>query len=209
MGILLALTLTPTFKAWKVRMMGSNHLFKMPFLGTIIKGMGHQAVPFKKSDSESKSFEIDQELMAERLDILEEHAEEGGIVAFFPEGTTNKGDPHIVATFRAGGFKLPTHVDVEIWCMAFVGNNLSWPTSSAVGGKPARIGVRLFQYSTSSKASLATLSKGAMDERERTIALANAVHDSVQEHVDTLVKEGFTGHEDDDDEEDEGDELLS
>merc|ERR1712107_373878 len=143
--IMLALTLMPTSKAWRVRMMVSNHLFKMPFLGTIIKGMGHQAVPFKKASSDSKSFEIDKELMEERLELLQQHAEEGGFVAFFPEGTTNKNDPHVVATFRAGGFKLPTNVDVEIWCMAFVDNNLTWPTSAAVGGRPVRIGVRLFQ----------------------------------------------------------------
>merc|ERR1712226_901674 len=125
------------------------------------------------------------------------------MVAFFPEGTTNKNDPHIVATFRAGGFKLPTNADVEIWCMAFVGNNLSWPTSATVGGRPARIGVRLFQFCQSSKQYLATLGGGAMDERQKTIALANVVHDAVQEHVNKLLEEDFAGRADDEDEEDE------
>ena len=43
-----------------------NHLFKIPALGTIIKTMGHLAVPFKPSAENPNSMEIDRELMAER-----------------------------------------------------------------------------------------------------------------------------------------------
>merc|ERR1712151_1334824 len=102
-------------------MMVSNHLFKMPIVSTLVKAHGHLAVPFKQA-GESGGFEIDQEKMKQRMRQLEDHADEGGSVAWFPEGTINKGDPLKLGSFRAGGFKLPLHVDAEIWCMAFVGN---------------------------------------------------------------------------------------
>jgi len=171
------------------KMMVSNHIFKMPFLSSIVKAQGHLSVPFKGVPG-GDDFTIDKELMAERLQMLEDHSKAGGMVGWFPEGAMNKGDPLKVGTFRAGGFAIPVHIDTEIWCMASVGNTVCWPRSSALGGRPGNVGIKFFQLCESSHDFVSHLPD---NEKERSIFLANKAHDAVQGGVDELVAQGYVG----------------
>lgn len=100
------------------------------------------------------------------------------------------GDNLHPATFRAGGFALAVEVDVEIWCVATVGNNVCWPRRAAAGGAPSRIGVKLFKLCESSHKFAAS----AGDERARAILLADSAHDRIKEAIDELVAAGYVGH---------------
>jgi len=200
MDTLVAVVANPLRNVGSVRMMVGNHLFRMPFLGTIVKAMGHESVPFKQDEATQK-WTLDKEEMAARMKDLEAHVDRGGHLAWFPEGALNLGDPHKVGMFRAGGFVIPVHIDVEIWIMAAVGNSVCWPPSSTVGGRPATMALKMFRLCESSHDFLSKLPD---DEKERSVFLANTAHDRVQKFVDEFVAEGFDGniHSDEEKEED-------
>merc|ERR1719272_2018928 len=128
--------------------------------------------------------------MAERMQMLEDHADDGGVVAWFPEGQINRGDPHQVGMFRAGGFVLPALIDVEIWCIASVGNSICWPRQAAVGGRPCDIGIKIFQLCESSHDFVSSV---APTDKAQSILLANSAHDAIQQAVDDLIARGFEG----------------
>jgi len=186
---LLLVAFFPVAHVHKVKMFVSSHLFKMPILRTIVTAMRHLAVPFKASAADSTSFELDKDLMAVRQQELEEHVRAGNIAGWFPEGTMNKDDEAQVGMFRAGGFALAAHVDVEIWCVAFRGNKKCWPARSAVGGLPSTIGIDICKLCDSSFDFIRERAKEAPlpDERAQTIMLANAAKDRIQKMVDDLT----------------------
>lgn len=186
---ILLVTFMPLAKIVKVKMFVSSHLMKMPFLGPITVAMGHLAVPFKAKSAEG-TFELDKDLMAVRQKELEEHVAAGGIAGWYPEGTINRDDTREVKTFRAGGFALAAHLDVEIWCVAFQGNAICWPGSASLGGRPARIGAKIFKLCDSSHSFIAAGNVNPSDEREASIRLANCAHDQTQSHVSQLVEIG-------------------
>jgi len=192
---LLAVSLCPFAYVGDVKMMVSNHLLKMPGLGQIVKAMGHLDVPFKVA-ADSDKFEIDKEEMAKRQALLEEHVVDGGCVAWYPEGRQNRGDPHIVETFRAGGFDVAVKNDVEMWCFVCVGNTVCWPRTAAVGGRSASIGVKLFQFCESTKdyieAGVPAAERGG---KQACIYLANSSQQAVQKAVNELLAEGYSCHD--------------
>lgn len=190
MDTILLVTFMPVSKIVDMKMMVSSHLLKMPVLGTIVAAMGHKAVPFK-SGGPSGTFEVDKELMAVRQKELQDHVAAGGLAGWFPEGTINKGDIREVKTFRAGGFTLAVHVDVEIWCVAFQGNTACWPATAAVGGRPAKIGVKIFKLCDSSHSLILNSNIDLSDDRAASLQLANCAHGKVQLLVDQLAKEGY------------------
>jgi len=191
LDVILAVTCMPLTKVGFVRMFVSNHLLHMPGLGTIVRGMGHLAVPFKTSTNDSNKFELDAEKMAERMKQLKEHVQTGNFAAWFPEGRMNRNDPKRLEVFRAGGFTIPVQLDVEVWGIAFVGNAVSWPSDALVGGKPARIGIKMIQICTSSKECIDESSAAEHDERQRCIYLANLCQDKLQEALDEFLGEGY------------------
>jgi len=174
-------------------MLVSNHVMKMPCLGQIIQAMNHVVVPFRKIGSElelgEEAMETDKELMVKRMQVLEDHVAEGGMVAWFPEGLLNKGDPQHLNMFRAGGFVIPVNLDVEVWCFASVGVQECWPVKAALGGRPANIMCRLSQLCESSHACLATASSfnTMADQHARCVYLANLAHDRTQEMINEMV----------------------
>lgn len=178
---ILLVTYMPLAKQAKIKMLVSSHLFHMPVIGTIAKAMGHKAVPFKATGADG-SFELDKEVMAKRQQEMELHVASGGLAGWFPEGTMNRGDVREISTFRAGGFAIPVHVDVEIWCIAFQGNTVCWPRAAPVGGRPSKIQVQIRRLCESSHASIATAGLEG-DERAASIHLANSAHDVVQAAV--------------------------
>jgi len=188
---ILLVSFTPVARLAEAKMLVSPHLAKMPFIGPLVLAMGHVQVPFKASGTEG-GFEVDKELMAVRQREMEEHVAAGGIAGWFPEGTINKGDPREVGLFRAGGFLIPVHLDVEVWCAAFQGNGVCWPRTAAAGGRPARIGVKIVKLCDSSRAFFT--SEGNVDPSDEQAAarfLANKAHDQVQDGVTLLNQEGF------------------
>jgi len=190
MDTILIVTMLPLAKIARIRMLVSAHLLKMPFLGTIVQAMGHQAVPFKSGGVDG-GFEIDKELMAVRQRELEEHVAQGGMAGWYPEGTMNRGDGREVGTFRAGGFALAVHLDLEVWCVAFQGNAACWPRTAAVGGRPSRIGVRIFRLCESSHAFITQAGISLEDERAASIHVANSAHRGIQSLVDELAAAGY------------------
>lgn len=194
LDVMLVAAICPLRVVGSIKMFVSSHLQKMPFLGTIVKAQDHLVVPFKASGRDG-GFELDKQLMAERMDILKDHAADGGIAGWFPEGKINDVDPHEVQQFRAGGFVIPAEVDCQIWCVAFVGNSRCWPRDALVGGNPSRIGVRIVKMCDSSEHLLSSvgLPVRKADDKHRSVFLANACHSRIQNEVTALVHMGFTG----------------
>jgi len=182
---ILLVTFMPLAKQARVKMLVSGHLLNMPIIGTIATAMGHTSVPFKATGADG-TFELDKELMAQRQKEMELHVASGGIAGWFPEGTMNRGDVREVSTFRAGGFSLAVRLDLEVWCVAFHGNTTCWPRTAAVGGRPARIGVKIFRLCDSTHAFVKDAKVDLSDERAASIYLANAAHDQVQAAVKQL-----------------------
>jgi len=187
MDVLFLTSQFPLSPLGKVKMFVSGHVFKMPVFGRLTTGMGHLAVPFKSNST--GAFELDKELLAQRQELMEEFLHEGGIPAWFPEGTVNRVNPYELATFRAGGFKLAVENDVEIWCIVHCGNATCWPPSAPVGGRPARIGYTITRMCRSSHEFL---DEHARHEESKTVYLANYTKGHVQTLLDKLRKEGFS-----------------
>jgi len=188
LDVMLALSMMPLAASGNVKMFVSNHLVKMPFLGSIVRGMEHLVVPFKAVGSDG-GFEIDKELMAERMATLKAHVENGGTAAWFPEGKINAGNPCELQQFRAGGFSLPCEVDCDVWCISFVGNSQCWPRNSMVGGSPCKIHVKLTQLCSSSAAFLFKAGLAKADGRDRALFLATASQRQVQGDVSDLARQ--------------------
>lgn len=193
---ILILTLYSLRHSGSVRMFVGNHLFKMPLLGSIVKAMGHLSVPFKSG--QGGKFEVDKEEMAVRMKQLQDHVEEGNFAAWFPEGQVNLGDVMKLQMFRAGGFTIPVNVDVELWCLAAVGNGVCWPGKSSVGGRPAQIGVKIWRLCESSQDFISEINGS---EQDKCRFMANESQKAVQKVVDELAADGFVATADDEDKE--------
>jgi len=195
----LIVTTLPVWLAASSKMFAGNHLFKMPILGRVLKGMRHLSVPFKATSEENASnFQVDQEEMAERMKTLEAHAREVGCVSWFPEGTLNRGDPDKVNVFRAGGFSIPVHVDCEVWGVVMVGNQKSCPVKGLMG-RPARISLRTVCITDSThnmfkkeKDLIQQMMKddNIDEERAQCLLLANTSRARVQDTVDEMLASG-------------------
>eukprot|EP00416_Gambierdiscus_australes_P024019 CAMPEP_0171074246 /NCGR_PEP_ID=MMETSP0766_2-20121228/12014_1 /TAXON_ID=439317 /ORGANISM="Gambierdiscus australes, Strain CAWD 149" /LENGTH=286 /DNA_ID=CAMNT_0011531015 /DNA_START=53 /DNA_END=913 /DNA_ORIENTATION=+ len=186
MDTILIVCFMPLAGIAKIKMLISSHLHKMPIIGTIAQGMGHMTVPFKASGADG-SFELDKEKMAERQREMELHVASGGLAGWFPEGTMNRGDPREIGIFRAGGFVLAVHVDVEVWCVAFHGNTACWPRTAAVGGRPSKIDVKICKLCDSSWAYVREGKVDLGDERAASMHLANGAHAEVQKAITEIA----------------------
>jgi len=191
---MLVLVSVPPHLLADMKVFAAGRLKRMPVLGTLLRAMGHLLVPFK-TDTQTGGWEVDKEVMARRQLQLEEHIRQGGIAAWFPEGKLNDQNPLEVLQFRAGGFSLPAKLDVEIWCLAFVGNQDCWPRQAAFGGAPATIDIGIFSLCASSHELLAT-GPGLEDEREASVFLADKARDAIQNAIKRLAAQGrFSGKE--------------
>merc|ERR1712178_605202 len=129
------------------------------------------------------------------MDLMDKHIADGGYGGWFPEGTINPEDPHKVRQFRAGGLMPAVKHDVEIWCLANVGNSVFWPKRASVGGRPCKIGYKFIRICESSKEFLAAVEadKDGDAKAAKSRHLANEMQRQVQEAVDALVKAGYKG----------------
>ncbi|CAK9065264.1 unnamed protein product [Durusdinium trenchii] len=190
----LATSLAPLNRSSDVRVLVANYVFKIPLLGTVMRVMGLPEVPFKAcaGGGETSNMTVEKNLMEERLNAFNDHVRSGGVGAWFPEGLMNRGDPEILQEFRAGAFAVPVKTDVEIWCIAAVGCNVCWPVKAAVGGLPARIGLKVFRLTDSSHKLIEDLKD--CDERAKALHIAGLAKSAVQEGVNELVAKGFSAN---------------
>jgi len=195
MDTIMVITTMPSSQLCKLKILASAKVFKMPLIGKIIKAMGHLPVPFKTDDVDSTNMDVDKAGMSECQQKLEDWVRlEGGGGGWFPEGRLNPGDTHKVGLFRAGGMAMAARLDLEIWGLAFCGNTVTWPRKAALGGRPARIGAKVFCVCESTHEVLraAGLMDGS-DERTQAVCLANFAQQKVQENLDKLVEQGYVG----------------
>lgn len=181
---MLAVSLAPLPRSLDVRVLVANYVFDIPLLSTVMREIGLAEVPFKGAAGEHSNMAVDKNLMDERLKSFNDHVTCGGVGAWFPEGLRNRGDPTVLQEFRAGAFSVPVRTDVEIWCCAAVGCNVSWPVKATVGGLPADIRVKVFRLAASSHALLTDVEG---DERAKAIHLASLAKAAVQEGINELV----------------------
>lgn len=167
-------------------------VFKMPIMGTIVRGCGHIPVPFKKPELDA-NFEIAKADVVKVQQQMDEHVRNGGLGCWFPEGTLNLGDGLQIMQFRAGGFALPASVDCEIWCICALGNAVMWPKKAAVGGLKSNIGVAAFRLCESSfdLCASAEVPEGVSPERARALHLANKAQTRFQEELDKMSADGW------------------
>lgn len=184
---IITVAMIPLSKIHLVKMFVSPHLKKIPLLGDIVKAMNHLGVPFKDS-STTGGMEVDKEKMVELQQTLEDYVKGGGIAGWFPEGTMKDDNVLEVGQFRAGGFALCAHVDVPIWCIAFVGNATCWPKKAPVGGRPARIRMKIFKVCDHSKEYMKN-GNGTFPASEVNQCqwLANSIRKQVQDYIIELA----------------------
>ncbi|CAJ1396380.1 unnamed protein product [Effrenium voratum] len=188
----LAPSLAPLCRSPDVRVLVANYVFDIPLLSSVMRGIGLPEVPFKGSAGDFGNMAVEKELMDVRLQAFCDHVKSGGVGAWFPEGLRNRGNPEVLQEFRAGAFAVPAQADVEIWCCAAVGCNVSWPLKALMGGCPARIGLKVFRLTDSSHAWLASQNLNSADERTKAVRLAGLAKDAMQEAIHELVAKGFS-----------------
>jgi len=96
----------------KVTFMSAAYLFKMPFVGNILRGVG--AIPVQGKGSDIK-------LIKEAMKVLQA----GGVLGIFPEGRITNGKDSFSA--KAGAAYLAIKADVPIIPMAIKGANKVLP----------------------------------------------------------------------------------
>jgi len=197
----------PISTAWNQKSLGSDHLFKMPALGTIMQAWGHLCVPFKtqktkQADSGNSGgdpskrpgsvadFSVDKDKVARVMKEFEDHVASGGIGSWFPEGRMNPDPiPSKLQTFRAGGFSIATNVDCEVWCMVTFGNEVCWPRKASLGGNPCRIGVKYFKLCDS---TFEYFKKANIDEsddkKHQRLYIANEAQRLMQAEYDLMAE---------------------
>lgn len=70
------------------------------------------------------------------------HVESNGCLCLFPEGKINR-NPAVLCPFRRGTFGVVQEMDMAVVTLTTVGCNESWPRECPIGGRPARILMRL------------------------------------------------------------------
>jgi 1-acyl-sn-glycerol-3-phosphate acyltransferase len=204
---MLLTTLFPFRLTGSCRMMASEHLFKMPVVGTLVAGPGHLKIPFKNHETKTAEpeagnaaalskgskadFSVDKEAVAKVMQNFEAFVGAGNIGAWFPEGRLNP-HPKELQQFRAGGFALATRLDCSIHCCVFAGIEVFWNRKAPVGGKPANVGVNGFELCSSSFDLIKELSEGKeVDEKAMCILIANHAQKRMQEERDRMVADNW------------------
>lgn len=207
---ILICTIFPLSVIAQTKMMSSEHLFRMPLIGTIVKGPGHFKVPFKSQETKKEEapaegaaplnargsvadFAVDKDEIAKVMAAFEAHVASGKIGAWFPEGRMNP-HPKEVQQFRAGGFAIATHIDTAIYCGVFAGFEVFWNRKSALGGVPSNCAVHTFKLCDSSYALAKELAGGddsKLSEKEKCVLIANHAQKRIQEERDRIVNDGW------------------
>eukprot|EP00903_Cladosiphon_okamuranus_P009525 g9074.t1 len=131
---------TPSSIIWRYRTLMKAGLFDWPFLGGVCRMVGHFPVLFQSRDEHC--FTVDKPEQAKIMEKVKTHVKSNGCLCLFPEGKINR-NPAVLCPFRRGSFGVVQEMDMAVVTLTTVGCNDSWPIESAVGGRPARILMRL------------------------------------------------------------------
>ena len=176
--------------------LANSQLFKIWFLGTVMRGVGHMPVHFKKVESET-DFSTDPTKKDTLLSSIERHVvTHHGWVCMYPEGQIHRGfGSHNTGTlqpFRIGGLQMALQYDMELWAWVTKGNNDCWPRT-AIGGLPSKISARLIPIAPSGSLDLmreldqnAPLEYGPDELRGRVPVLAAHLQHLMQSALDDL-----------------------
>jgi len=186
--IFMLITVLPFSKVTNVKLLVSFKLFNIPFLGNLLYAMGHLPVRNScKTDDEA----LRRVTSGENENVIQEfieHIQQGGHGGWFPEGRVNFKNPHQVLMFKKGGFAAAVDLDVEVWCISFIG--------CGVPGTPARIGASISCLCDSTHSLLAEAGLSLDKSRDDCLMfLAGHSQATVQKGIDNLVTEGcIEGH---------------
>lgn len=171
----------PSFvTAGHVRTVMSAALTKIPIVG---KSIGDHSGSFKVffqakgagfGKGDHSDFSVDRERQQVETDRMERHiGQDGGIIAFCPEGGMNKEPEAGLKPFRRGSFAQAAKFSTPIWGAALHGCTAAWPRDAKIGGYPCTVAVSLKR--------LTVPAAGATPAE-----LADACHLSMQKQVDDL-----------------------
>jgi 1-acyl-sn-glycerol-3-phosphate acyltransferase len=142
MDSLLIPSILPHKINFRIRTLYKHTLGQVPVFGPIMHRTGNFPVYFTRN--ESKSFTVDQAKQAVVTDMVEAHlVDDHGVLLLYPEGRINE-NPKQLLSFRRGTFKIVLEHKPTAVGMVIVGDNVSWPHDSPIGGFPADIFVKFF-----------------------------------------------------------------
>jgi 1-acyl-sn-glycerol-3-phosphate acyltransferase len=136
----------PLKYAGKLRTLFKAELFNVPLFGEITRYCGHFPVHFARS--ELNNFSVDKEKQAKVLDDIKRHLDNGGHIAFFPEGQLNRSDTSKLQPFRRGLFevfsefyaKRPAgYKNLDMYCFLHSGLDITWHPEAKLGGNPSEV----------------------------------------------------------------------
>jgi len=134
--VMMSLAHVPWPVLWHIRTYMAGFVLKMPILSTFAYWGGHFPVYFL-SDSDGV-FKVDREKMEATEKLVDDHLNDEGAMAFFPEGQVNK-NPQKILPLRRGGMKRALKFNARLVLYIFNGIPTVWPGRSKVGGMPGNV----------------------------------------------------------------------
>lgn len=134
----------PLYGSRDVKVLAKTSLFELPIFGRILKACGHFPVHYV-CDSRVDDFSVDKVAQKSVMRDVENHVEDGGILALFPEGQINRRDTRVLQPFRHGSLALARKHDKRVWGFVHVGIDTTWPTTHAIGGFPSEVRYKFFK----------------------------------------------------------------
>ncbi|EPY30475.1 acyltransferase, copy 2 [Angomonas deanei] len=141
--VFMLIQIMPLSYLLETRTLMKASLRDIPIFGGCFDRVGHFPV-FFKSD-EDGNFQVDKERQAAVQVHVNQHIENGGNLAIFPEGAVNK-NTAVLKPFRFGTFATIFEHKMPLYYVVSVGNEKTWPPQCVSGGFPADIRVRCGVY---------------------------------------------------------------
>ncbi|KAJ1630354.1 hypothetical protein T492DRAFT_1003865 [Pavlovales sp. CCMP2436] len=135
--------LTPQRVIARARTLMKGGIFKTPVIGSVFSRLGHLPVHFTR-EADNSSFSVDKEAQSLVTAEVQRHLASGGVLAFCPEGSINRGDQTTLLPFRRGTFQIVLDHKVPVFGLTVYGNHHFWPTKKQMGGYPASIYANVF-----------------------------------------------------------------
>jgi 1-acyl-sn-glycerol-3-phosphate acyltransferase len=142
----------PLKYAAKIRTLFKAELFDVPFLGDITRYCGHFPVYF--TNASLNNFSIDKQKQHEVTKNIKSHLNNGGHLAFFPEGQLNRADTKQLQPFRHGSFQIfAEHFattetkgsrNLSLYCFLHKGLEKTWHPTAKLGGNPSQVNCQVF-----------------------------------------------------------------
>lgn len=192
----LGCVLSPWHLISDLKVLMTRSMLRLPVIGRLALSVGHLPLPFLGRSN--RDFRMDESLLAQALERIDSHIEADGHLIIFPEGYIND-DWHTLQQFRGGGFEIAIRHDMEIWGLVIAGSADSWPATSVLGGRPAKINCRAIRIADSAKSLAANIPHDSTDSKEGQILqsqgrwLAAEARSQMQCVLDEILKPAPSG----------------